>query len=179
MKVRMATGHFYMSVSDLFHRLYKNVDFGVIGFKDSSDVDLIVFSGGADINPDIYGEENYHSYCNLHRDKREIDVFDFAQENDIPCFGICRGHQMLNALVGGKLIQHIDIPHPSPHILDSGQIVNSLHHQGVIKTPLDILGSFEGVVEITKGEKIFSVQFHPEFSKSGEMDYIVRKGLIW
>ena len=175
MKVRIATHDFYWQVERLMERLYTDLDYGIFSGSEA-DIDLIVFSGGADISPSLYGEKNYASYVNPHRDSVEQDVYKFAGGN-IPVFGICRGHQLLNALAGGKLTQNIRRPHGSRHYLDNGLVVNSYHHQGVIETPLEIVASYDGVAEITQGMNIFSVQFHPEFEVDHEMDWMVLKGL--
>jgi gamma-glutamyl-gamma-aminobutyrate hydrolase PuuD len=43
-----------------------------------------------------------------HRDAREHDIFELAQEHSIPCAGICRGAQFLNVKCGGRMFQHVD-----------------------------------------------------------------------
>ena len=101
-KIGVATGHFYTSIQSLFEQEIELVH------EDSMNLyDLIVFTGGADIHPSIYGEKNTHSHCNIGRDKREIFVYRMAKKWNIKMFGICRGHQFLNALTGGKLIQDL------------------------------------------------------------------------
>lgn len=70
--------------------------------------DLIIFTGGADVSPKLYGEENVYSYCDNVRDLDEEKVFKKAIENNIPCLGICRGSQFLTVMNGGKLIQDVD-----------------------------------------------------------------------
>ncbi len=72
--------------------------------------DGYLFTGGHDIDPALYGEEN-HGKCGLinkDRDNIERMVFKKAYEEDKPILGICRGIQMINALMGGTLYQ--DIP---------------------------------------------------------------------
>ena len=180
MRVRIVTKNFYGDCYRLFHRL-NHTDFNLFSLEEYPLPNLLVFSGGADISPSIYGEENVASHTIPMRDEVEIEAYTFAVKHHIPCFGICRGHQLLNALIGGKLTQHIENPHPMYHRLDNGLEVNSMHHQGVISTPLDILASFRGVAEITQGHNIFSVQFHPEFENDKNMDEVVRNGLemLW
>src|SRR5699024_9442623 len=41
------------------------------------------------------------------RDAREMEVFNYAREREIPCVGICRGSQFLCVMNGGTLIQHV------------------------------------------------------------------------
>ena len=133
------------------------------------ELDIIIFSGGADINPAIYGEANTSSFINPERDREEITIFSLARESKIPVLGICRGHQLINALLGGKLIQ--DLIHPGHHILENSsgvfqnfENVNSLHHQGVLLPGknLTVTSEYKGVIESTEGDNILSVQCHPE-----------------
>lgn len=140
--------------------------------------ELIVFSGGADINPNLYGQANTHSYINESRDKIELEVFIRARGKGIPLFGICRGHQFLNAMKGGQLVQDLRTfkkDHSGYHSLEIiekesaiGKIyseVNSLHHQGVEKPGkgMKVTSVHKGVIESTEGNNIISVQWHPEF----------------
>jgi gamma-glutamyl-gamma-aminobutyrate hydrolase PuuD len=180
MKIRLVTRNFYAQVEEMFLRI-GFTDFGVFSEQEPKP-DLLVFSGGADISPEIYGEINVgESGVNPSRDRIEISAYRYAKVSGIPCFGICRGHQLLNALEGGRLIQNIKEYHPDVHTLSTGVVVNSYHHQGVIYTPLTILATFGNIAEITAGNKVFSVQFHPEFAQDPEMDLIVQEGLkmLW
>ena len=72
------------------------------------EADLLCFTGGADVSPELYGEENVGSYCSPERDKYEEQVFDWAYANDVPMVGICRGGQFLNVMNGGKMWQDVD-----------------------------------------------------------------------
>jgi len=102
--------------------------------KHIEEADLILFGGGEDINPALYNEPvGSHTYFNNHRDLEELTDFNYAKENKIPMAGICRGMQLLTALSGGKLAQHVT-NHAGPRhkvtTLDGEEIVvNSLHHQ--------------------------------------------------
>jgi len=72
------------------------------------EADLVIFTGGEDVNPAIYDEENKHSYINAVRDSEEAEVFLDAMLQDKPCIGICRGSQFVTVMSGGKLIQDVD-----------------------------------------------------------------------
>lgn len=68
----------------------------------------IVFWGGSDINPGIYGHENVASQdCDLARDILECALIEECVRRKIPMIGVCRGAQLLCAMFGGKLYQHI------------------------------------------------------------------------
>lgn len=132
------------------------------------DASGIVFTGGEDVDPSLYGEEVLTDTLQLNavRDNTELQAMAMAEERELPLLGVCRGMQLLNVYRGGTLIQ--DIPSalpdalthrdpleqsfvyhdiaidPSSHLSDwidfAGSVeVNSWHHQAV-----DALG--EGLV---------------------------------
>lgn len=73
--------------------------------------DGLLLTGGEDVFPGWYGKENESKRCtgfNLRRDSLEMSVLSSALELKMPVFGICRGNQLINVYLGGKLI--VDIP---------------------------------------------------------------------
>ena len=104
--------------------------------------DLVVFTGGEDVDP-IYYNESRHSttYSSLKRDKHDIDVYKECLEKGIPMFGVCRGAQFLAVMNGCKLFQHVD-NHTGDHSMwdvQAGQLidnVSSVHHQ-MVRIPED------------------------------------------
>lgn len=101
--------------------------------KTPDKVALVVFTGGEDVSPSIYNEKPHKSTCsNLTRDIRESKVFDYACKLRIPIFGICRGAQLVCALSGGKLVQHIS-GHGRNNSMTTNKgeifVVTSTHHQ--------------------------------------------------
>jgi len=141
--------------------------------------DGFLFTGGQDVNPKLYGQEkNEHcgEICDM-RDKMEAYIFREAVLNqNKPAFGICRGIQLLNVLLGGSL--HQDIPTEFPSAITHSQKppydapahnvrilpgtplhkltgkecieVNSSHHQGInrIAKGLETMAlSDDGLVE--------------------------------
>ena len=96
------------------------------------DADLVVFTGGEDINPAIYGKAQHPlTWFNEHRDKFEIEHFDYAVEKGKKMIGICRGAQLLCALAGGILVQHQSHPMYHKMLTSDGRevITTSTHHQ--------------------------------------------------
>lgn len=120
-------------------------------------IDGLMITGGEDVNP-LYYDEDPDADAGLEllpsRDEMEFPLVQSALAQDMPILAICRGMQVLNVILGGKLIQ--DLPAhrvvrdgskwvPSFHrifitpgsklaaILGSGGFVrvNSLHHQGL------------------------------------------------
>ena len=95
--------------------------------------DVLVLGGGADVDPATYGEEpSKRTYSNPSREAAEIADFKTAQKLGIKTVGICRGHQLLCALAGGKLIQDVT-NHTGTHSMttfdEQEMNTNSLHHQ--------------------------------------------------
>jgi putative glutamine amidotransferase len=73
-------------------------------------VDGLLISGGGDIDPARYGDDEVHpTTYGIHygRDELEINLARQAVERDIPMLCICRGIQVLNVALGGTLIQDI------------------------------------------------------------------------
>jgi putative glutamine amidotransferase len=83
--------------------------------------DGILFSGGGDVNPALFGEEPTRSLGTVDplRDAFERNLCQEALALDIPIFAICRGVQLLNVAAGGTLIQ--DIPSSFPNALQHAQ----------------------------------------------------------
>ena len=73
-------------------------------------VDAVIFWGGSDIHPSLYGEsisiKSQAGQIPSHRDIFEWRAMKYCIVNSIPMIGICRGAQMLCAAAGGRLIQH-------------------------------------------------------------------------
>jgi putative glutamine amidotransferase len=126
-------------------------------------LDAVLLPGGPDVDPSYYGAERHPMTVKIDdlRDQLELTVSRWAVQDDLPVFGICRGHQVLNVALGGTLVQDIpseldsplmhDIPDEMPRdtrihdvsidessrlasILGTTELhVNSLHHQSVEK----------------------------------------------
>lgn len=97
------------------------------------EITLVVFTGGSDVSPSIYGEDsNPQTRSNKSRDIVEATVFDKALGLGKNIVGICRGSQFICAMSGGKLIQHVT-HHGGMHNVrtDDGRLieVTSTHHQ--------------------------------------------------
>ncbi|MGL4751627.1 MAG: gamma-glutamyl-gamma-aminobutyrate hydrolase family protein [Aeromonadaceae bacterium] len=86
--------------------MFENNGFTVV--QDITEADIVCFTGGEDVHPSYYGEENVASYTNINRDKFEIGILEKCKELDIPMVGICRGGQFLNVMAGGKMWQDVD-----------------------------------------------------------------------
>jgi gamma-glutamyl-gamma-aminobutyrate hydrolase PuuD len=72
-------------------------------------VDGLIFSGGSDLDPELYGEQA-HPETNgwvRERDDFELGLMQAALARDVPLLAICRGSQVLNVALGGDLEQHV------------------------------------------------------------------------
>ena len=78
-------------------------------------VDGVLFTGGHDVSPALYGEEALPvcGACCPARDEMERQLFSLLWAQDKPMLGICRGLQLFNALLGGTLYQDLPAQHPS------------------------------------------------------------------
>lgn len=97
--------------------------------------DLVVFTGGDDVDPQLYGEVPHkRTHYNPQRDDDEMKIYLKCLEIGIPMFGVCRGAQFLHVMNGGKLYQDVD-GHYGDHeiwdVLGKQNIsnVSSVHHQ--------------------------------------------------
>ena len=72
-------------------------------------LDGLIFSGGADLDPDAYGAEPHPETTGTRpdRDAAELALLTAALERDMPVLAICRGSQVLNVARGGDLVQHL------------------------------------------------------------------------
>jgi putative glutamine amidotransferase len=72
-------------------------------------VDALIFSGGADLDPDLYGQDPHPETkgVNPERDRGELALLEAALARDMPVLAICRGSQVLNIARGGDLVQHL------------------------------------------------------------------------
>lgn len=114
-------------------------ELGYNGAKGLLDADFILFTGGEDVDPSLYGEAPLQStYFSRVRDDFEMKVYKEALEVGIPMVGICRGGQFLNVANGGAMWQHVN-NHTRSHMLfplddagapvEPGFLVTSTHHQ--------------------------------------------------
>jgi gamma-glutamyl-gamma-aminobutyrate hydrolase PuuD len=81
-------------------------------------VDALIFSGGSDLDPELYGEQVHPETDGWvrERDDFELGLMQAALARDVPLLAICRGSQVLNVALGGDLEQHVpDRVHTNVH----------------------------------------------------------------
>jgi putative glutamine amidotransferase len=130
-------------------------------------LDGLVVAGGADVDPCLYGQSN--TACRRldpPRDRLEGDLIRWAIQEGKPLLAICRGMQLLNVALGGKLHQDAALEYPGfkptrglyrqmtlrrpVHIIKKGwvssllgtgrkvHLVNSLHRQAIAEVAPDL-----------------------------------------
>lgn len=105
-------------------------------YSDVDSVDAVVLWGGTDINPAIYKAKphplNGYNPSSM-RDEREVFYVKRAIDRGIPLIGVCRGAQLLCAMAGGKLVQHMNGHHSDHPVIIAGTSTvyqsSSSHHQ--------------------------------------------------
>lgn len=132
--------------------------------------DALLMSGGADINPALYGAEREKFTFPPHeaRDTAELAALAAAERRGIPVLGVCRGLQLISIIRGGTLDQHL--PEHSPVVpgkyepreirmkpdsllgrtLGPTATVYCHHHQGIDKLGAGLVAtawSDDGVIE--------------------------------
>lgn len=126
------------------------------------------------------------------RDEMEKDCIQYALKNQLPILGICRGHQLLNAVLGGTMYTstlpllgdkpRIRSPFPRKSVVyakedslleeivgDEPIKVNAIHSQAVAKPGKQLQVSAREkahivqAIELSDNDKVLGVQWHPEY----------------
>ncbi|MEV4331073.1 gamma-glutamyl-gamma-aminobutyrate hydrolase family protein [Streptomyces sp. NPDC049597] len=169
-------------------------------------LDGLVVTGGQDVHPSRWGGSAQvdpgvdprwdFDAPDVQRDEYEAALIVAALQADLPILAVCRGHQLLNLVLGGTLVEHLEegrIVHASPNLApDDGddehtvsftpgslahtlygpqRVVNSWHHQAVdrLGRGLAVMGSTaDGVVEAIglADSPVVGLQWHPEWMAS-------------
>lgn len=141
--------------------------------EETSQFGLIILHGGSDISPSIYNQKAIHAETGnnpTQRDERELAIAKEALRLGIPIFGICRGMQLLCALSGGTLFQHVD-GHTNGHqiLTSDGRVLysNSAHHQAC---RLNKEGVLLATTPYVVAKKRFADKVTPEPSDEPEVE---------
>lgn len=60
--------------------------------QDIKEAEVVLFTGGEDVDPSLYGcEKEPRTYSNIQRDLEEKAVFESVDSEKQICLGICRG----------------------------------------------------------------------------------------
>ena len=120
--------------------------------SEATSCDGILFSGGEDLHPGLYGKADFVKEFGLQeiipeRDQFEFELLKKAFDGKKPVLGICRGLQLINVFLGGSLVP--DIPsllHSKAHGKING--ADQVHSIRVESDSLlhEILGREQGIV---------------------------------
>jgi len=72
-------------------------------------VDGLIFTGGGDLDPALYGGEHHPTVYLIdpERDEFELALAKSAIASAVPTLGICRGMQLLSVATGAVLVTHV------------------------------------------------------------------------
>ncbi|MBB0244513.1 gamma-glutamyl-gamma-aminobutyrate hydrolase family protein [Streptomyces alkaliphilus] len=151
-------------------------------------LDGVVVAGGPDVDPARYGaERDPRTGPPAHeRDAWEAALIAAALDADVPLLGVCRGMQLMNVVLGGTLLQHLDGHAGAPGTWETHPVrpvpgtrlaellgpgspeVKTHHHQAVDRLAEGLVvcaragdGTVEAV-ELPSADFALGVQWHPE-----------------
>jgi putative glutamine amidotransferase len=155
-------------------------------------LDGLLLAGGSDIDPARYGATRQPETGEPDRDRDSLEtvLLREALERDVPVLAICRGLQLLNVVLGGTLVQHIEGhryregPDVHPIAIDSHSrlrsilevdefVVNSRHHQCVDRVASGLVvvarapDNVVEALELPAQRFVLAVQWHPEDRAGG------------
>lgn len=178
-----------------------------LNIEEVSACDALLLPGGGDITPAFFGEKNHGSRnIDTELDIRQLLAFDLAVKSRQPVLGICKGMQIINVGLGGKIIQDLPPSASQRHSYEDGDkyhatvitcgswtgrlygqktCVNSAHHQalGRLGQGLEAVqtcpldGCIEGIAHRTL--PVIGVQWHPERIDCVKSDTDGRKVLAY
>lgn len=140
-------------------------------------LDGFLFTGGQDVSPELYGEEKLPecAECHVERDTMERILIGKVLAFNKPFLGICRGIQILNAVLGGTLYQDLPTQHPGKIEHHMNPPYDRAVHHVILKesTPLyEILGTRE------LGVNSYHHQAIKELSPKLEIAAVSEDGLV-
>lgn len=207
--VKLVTVGTYYGVHEPFSSLFDRVEIAHLERipPKINEGDIVLFGGGEDIGSSIYKQKpsKYGSqYEPSRRDRFEIAMYEDAKAAGAKFLGICRGAQLLCALSGGSLIQHVTHHAGPKHWMrtNDNELINvcSVHHQMMnpFKIKHELIGWSENRlsscyliegdknIEMEKEPEIvffpetkaLGIQYHPEFMDDADRAVIYAKELV-
>lgn len=185
----------------LIENMFNSLDMGFEITENADESDILVFTGGEDVCPALYGDKILNvTHFNYNRDAKEVAIYN--KYPDKIKIGICRGGQFLNVMNKGTMWQDVN-NHTRSHkmflvpkgLVEGDQIeVTSTHHQMMIMGPeAKSLGYAHEATEKLRGEKeihsnvlsdtevlwyektkSFCFQPHPEYGHEPTKDVFVK-----
>ena len=161
--------------------LIPNMEDAAVALLDDLGADILVLTGGDDLG------------ATPERDATEAHLLDHALAAGLPVLGVCRGLQLINSHLGGRLTAvegHVGEAHPvtiAPawqSLYGATATVNSYHSQGVAAdgvadgltvTATDAGGNVEALCHFEK--PLAAVMWHPERGGVLDGDRVLLAGL--
>ncbi|MDQ6761140.1 MAG: gamma-glutamyl-gamma-aminobutyrate hydrolase family protein [Bacteroidota bacterium] len=119
-------------------------------FSDASKCNGILLTGGNDINPRLYNQPEFLSYCDPNdidekRDEFEWKIMQHVEEEQKPLLGICRGMHFVNVFFGGTLVPDI----PAFGKFNHGKLKDGSDREHAVE--IDINSVLYKIIEAQKG----------------------------
>lgn len=161
-----------LKINDIYPVLIPNVDFDPNNFFEKFPFDVLILSGGGDIN--------LNQIENFSRENTERKFLNFCINKKIPVIGICRGMQFINLFFGGAQKDNNNQGHVNKfHKITSKQsldflplksfFVNSFHESIIYQDDLahnirPLCIADDGTIETIVHDKfpILGIMWHPE-----------------
>jgi microsomal dipeptidase-like Zn-dependent dipeptidase/gamma-glutamyl-gamma-aminobutyrate hydrolase PuuD len=132
-------------------------------------LDGLLISGGSDLDPLYLKEEPVSQLQDVDtfRDEYELILLRLAFNRQLPIFGICRGHQLINAAFGGSLYQDIQSQYEGEALKHSQSQARELPSH-----TLTLTGRNSRLYDILKCDKLFVNSFHHQAVKEPAPEFI-------
>ncbi len=103
--------------------------------------DGFLFTGGPDVSPGLYGQDDMGGKIKTcpRRDELEVPLLKKAVAAGKPIFGICRGLQLINAVLGGTLYRDLPSEHPSEIVHRQAKPYGRYTHTVQVNGPLQVI----------------------------------------
>ena len=103
--------------------------------------DGFLFTGGPDVSPALYGQDDMGGKIKTcpRRDELEVPLLKKAVAAGKPIFGICRGLQLINAVLGGTLYRDLPSEHPSEIVHRQAKPYGRYTHTVQVNGPLQVI----------------------------------------
>ncbi len=163
-----------------------------VGSTEDFDVnkyDAVIIPGGHSVDPEMYGAERQPETkdTDIEKDKFQFAVVQSFIDEEKPVLGICRGEQLVNNVLGGTTIQHMEdgwhkLNRPVRiaegswlyDMFGTEAVTYHYHHQcvdelgeGLYATQWD---SESGCIEAYEHKTlpVYGLQWHPDATEMGE-----------
>jgi putative glutamine amidotransferase len=172
-------------------------------------IDGVLLPGGGDVDPNLYGgDPNATMLVHRLRDDFEIALIHAAREKGLPILGICRGCQIINVAMGGRVRnlrlepeikeQHFVVGGHAVDLAPDSELANilgvtrlekvvSIHGNSVTEPAPGVRVAAtgpSGIIEAIEADSadnkgwIIGIQWHPEMTLDKQTQHKVFKTLV-